>query len=298
MLDDIRSDLITESASVSNTLRKAKILASELGLPEFREWVDSELNGYPEDAKLPSYRRSGTHNLGTFTGSFNRMTENVILPTYNLPSPVKEFAENLIFYQGVGELERMLSQEVEQFNRAWPQEFVMLARNVTQMADGMILVSAYQPILPSNIAGVLDNVKNKLLNFMLGLQENNVTSESLKSGLGMQEKVRNLLNINIYGDHNVVASGENVQQQVQSIRRGDIQSLVDHLRQHKVGKSDLSELEKAVSAEPVSSDGQFGPKVQAWVGKMIGKASSGVWKIGLASAPVVLMEALRRYYGG
>ena len=48
LMDDIRSDLIDESASVSNTLRKAKMLAYDLELPEFREWVDSELNGYPD----------------------------------------------------------------------------------------------------------------------------------------------------------------------------------------------------------------------------------------------------------
>ena len=51
LIDNIRSDLIDESASVSNTLRKAKILANDLGLPEFREWVDSELNGYPDIEK-------------------------------------------------------------------------------------------------------------------------------------------------------------------------------------------------------------------------------------------------------
>ena len=48
LIDDICSDLTNESADIANTLREAKILASAIGLPEFREWVDSELNGYPD----------------------------------------------------------------------------------------------------------------------------------------------------------------------------------------------------------------------------------------------------------
>ena len=45
LLDEIRTDLVNESASLSNTLRKVNLLASEIGLPAFREWVGFELKG-------------------------------------------------------------------------------------------------------------------------------------------------------------------------------------------------------------------------------------------------------------
>ena len=63
LLDEIRSDLVNESASLPNTLRKAKILATSIGLPEFRDWVDSELDGYSDRNKVPSYRRFTPTNL-------------------------------------------------------------------------------------------------------------------------------------------------------------------------------------------------------------------------------------------
>ena len=66
LLDDIRSDLTKQSADLSVTLRKAKVLASAIGLPEFRDWVDSELNGYEDRNKLPSYRVHGATSLGYF----------------------------------------------------------------------------------------------------------------------------------------------------------------------------------------------------------------------------------------
>ena len=81
LLDEIRTDLVNESAGLSNTLRKAKILASAIGLPEFREWVEFELNGYPDRDKVPSYRRFRPTNLGTFAGPFQSGVNNVVLPT-------------------------------------------------------------------------------------------------------------------------------------------------------------------------------------------------------------------------
>ena len=104
LLDEICSDLVNESASLSNTLRKAKILANAIGLPEFREWVEFELNGYKSLKDLPEYRHFSPTNFGTFVGPFQSMTKNVVLPTFNLPDDLKEYAENFYFFQGVGEL--------------------------------------------------------------------------------------------------------------------------------------------------------------------------------------------------
>ena len=111
------------------------------------------------------------------------------------------------------------------------------------------------------------------------------------------EVARNLFNIHIYGDHNVVASGENVHQAVNPVQKGDIGSLVDHLSGLNVDSDDLRELRVAVSPETLTADGQIGPKLGAWVGGMISKAASDTWKVGLEAAPKLLMNALRGYYG-
>ena len=43
ILVEIQNDLVNDSAALTNTLRKSKILAARLNFPEFREWVDAEL---------------------------------------------------------------------------------------------------------------------------------------------------------------------------------------------------------------------------------------------------------------
>ena len=296
LLDEIRSDLVNESAGLSNILRKSKILASAIGLPAFREWVDSELTGYPERDrdKVPSYRRFRATNLGTFAGPFQSGVKNVVLPTYDLPNEIKEFAENLFFFDGVGALEAQASADGQW---KWPQEMVMLARNTVQMSGGMVLVDAHQPIPSYVISGILDQVKNRLLDFVIGLQESKVTSEDLDNRTVEPEVVRNLFHINIYGDRNIVASGEHVNQQSNAVQQGDVDSLLSFLREHNIGEDDLSELRDAVSSEPNASDGGYGPRVREWLGGMISKAASRTWKVGLETASTVLTDALNGYYG-
>ncbi len=42
--------------NISDLLRKALLVASKLNLIEFKEWVNSELNGYTE-VGVPDYRK-------------------------------------------------------------------------------------------------------------------------------------------------------------------------------------------------------------------------------------------------
>ena len=93
----------------------------------------------------------------------------------------------------------------------------------------MALADAHQPIPTYVISGILDQVKNKLLDFVLGLQESNITPEDLDSRKVESDVVRNLYNIHIHGDRNIVASGEHVEQRVNNVQRGDIDSLISFL---------------------------------------------------------------------
>lgn len=294
LLDDIRSDLLNQSADLSNTLRKAKVLASIMGLCEFRDWVDHELSGYPNRSRLPDYRKFTPTNLGTFSGPFQSGAKNVVLPTINLPEPVKDFAEKLEFLDGVAALQ---AQADDEHVRRWPQELVFLARDSIEMSGGMVLADAHQPIPAHAIAGILDQIKNKLLDFILSLQEENITSDDLMNRKIKPEVTRNLFYINVYGDRNIVASGEEVHQTTISVEENNVESLVDYFRQLNVDSDDLRRLEQAIAAEPAVCDGEFGPKVRAWVGGMVSKAATQMWNIGVEAAPKILIDALERFYG-
>ena len=298
LLDEVSNDLVNESASLSNTLRKAKVLAGQISLPEFKEWLDLELGGYSGKDKVPEYRSVQPVNLGTFSGPFGSGVKNMAIPTYNLPDSVKEYAENLIIYDGIGALAGMLSQSSAAFTRKWPPEFVILSQEATRLSGAMILVDAYQPIPQYFISGVLDNVKNKLLDFVLAMQESSITSEDLDNRTVKPAVARTIFNtVNVYGNNAVVASGETVTQEVTSVPRGDMDSLMNRLRELGVSDTDLTELKDAISSDPDAPNGEFGPKLHAWMGRMVEKAASGTLKVGIETASKVLLESLKGFFG-
>ena len=298
LLDSIRDDLISHSANIANTLRKARVLAHEYRSPELREWVEFELNGYSETAQLPTYRRREVPLMGTFHGPFQRRMTGVSISAAGLPESVKEIAESLYVFEGVAALEEVLASNGNRLSKPLPLEITALLRESVQMTGGMVLFEAYQPVPRYVITGILDSVQNRLLEFVLELKELENNSGGVNSGDVEPEAIRNAVNINIYGNNNVVAGGENIRQSIAPILQGDLNSLAANLRAHRVDDDDIRALKDAISLEPDATAGEFGPRVSAWVGNMIAKAVSGTWQAGLARAPTLLVEAIKSYYGG
>lgn len=56
LLRDIQDAAADSKASLPDLLRKRKLLAARLKHAELDTWVSHELNGYPNDDMLPSYR--------------------------------------------------------------------------------------------------------------------------------------------------------------------------------------------------------------------------------------------------
>ena len=54
MLRQIQTDLLDQKVALSNILRKAKVLASQLRSEELGKWVSQELDGYKPNDDLPS----------------------------------------------------------------------------------------------------------------------------------------------------------------------------------------------------------------------------------------------------
>ena len=294
LLEEIRTDLTNQSADLSNTLRKAKVLASAIGLPEFRDWVDSELNGYKDSDKLPDYRVHPTQSLGSFAGSFGSGYNNVILPTHGLPDLARDFCGNVRFFDGVGALE---AQKGNDGQIRWSQEMLSLAREHVKMSNGMVLVDAHMPVPAYVVMGVLDQIKTRLLDFVLALEENHVTEEDLNNRAVAPEMAQSIFNTYIYGNQNTVATGEQVTQHITTVQQGNVDSLLDHLLGLDIGDDDLGELQAVIEDEPAASGGEYGPKAKAWLGGMVAKAATGTWKVGVEAGTKMLTNALNQYYG-
>ena len=228
----IQRDVVDSGVPISDVLRKAKILASRLKNAEFKRWVDAELSGYDSAADIPDYRKFQTLNLGTYVGHFARAT-NVQIPVSPLPDRVREFAERAIVRQGVKEIETLAGNETKgKFVRLpWPPDVVLLARDHVEMQDGSTLVEAWKPLSKGQLAGILDQIRNRLLDFLLELEQ--IKPDVMESEDAIRavpsSTVQSVFNTTILGGPNIVATGTDFTQKVsQGVKVGDTQSLCDH----------------------------------------------------------------------
>jgi hypothetical protein len=59
----LREAITGGQPSLTQLLHQTKWVAAKLNLTDVQHWVDLELEGYPEDAEPPSYRKVFTHSL-------------------------------------------------------------------------------------------------------------------------------------------------------------------------------------------------------------------------------------------
>lgn len=300
LIQGLQNDIIDSKISLSSVLRKAKVLASILKSNELKKWVDSELNGYQGDKKeVPDYRIMVVSNLGYFAGAFGSALKNSPIATLNLPEQIQKFAENHIMIEGVRALESLVEGESSTFQVHWPPNWLAIVGE--QIYQGYNCIDAWKVISKGQVEQILDTVRNRLLNFVLELQEKYPEISKSEEAISTvpKEQVTSVFNTYIYGSHNVVASGSQVSQEVhQQVRVNDINSLLNYMKQSGLPATDVEELSKAITEDGHRAEpNKFGPKVAEWIGELTKKIGESTWKVAIGTTSALIAKAVSIYYG-
>jgi hypothetical protein len=60
---NLQMAIVDGKKPITQLLRQTKLIAAKLNLSDVEEWVDFELNGYPDTKQPPEYRRITTSRL-------------------------------------------------------------------------------------------------------------------------------------------------------------------------------------------------------------------------------------------
>ena len=289
LVNELIAKVVDSSTDLSEVLRKARVLASELRSEELGRWAEGELNGYNDEDVLPDYRVSIGSNFGNFVG-YRTQGNGLPIALSNLPEDWRERMSKLKLSSGVASLQEMFRSE-KNYQEEWPADAVALVSK--DIYEEMNMVMAWKAIPKARIADVLDAVRNRLLSFLLELKVQHPEVETTEVNLQTIPKEDVRLNIvnNIFGGHNVFASGETVNQKVeQGVKLGDLVSLLSAFREEQVPEGLLDELSAAISDDkPVGKSG-IGPKVSLWMAKAGEKVATNTFAAFAA-------QALAQYYG-
>ena len=302
LLREIQEAAVSETTSVATVLRKCRILAARLKHDDLKTWVLYELDGYPDFDSIPSYRILSCESFGNFFGRFGSEIRNAQIPLSCLPEKWRESLSNVYFNQGVGELQDLVSSSKEgKLQQLWSADLYPIIGQ--QIYQDMNLVQAWKKISQSGVVGILDAVRNKILNFSLEIEAEN--PEAGESAPGAEPPVapgimNQIFNNNIYGNVGNIASASPHARQHSNIavKNNDFESLAAFLSSSVgVTPDDISGLKEAVKQDEQPKEGHFGARVAGWIGGMVTKAAQGTLKVGVNVASSVITQALKGYYG-
>jgi hypothetical protein len=170
LLREIQDEVIDADRPLASVLRKARVLAAELDNEPLRQWASHELNGYPDEAALPPYRAlRPVPVLGTFAGPFGQRVENMPIPPQAVDERLRDsWLFNFAFTEPVASYEEALRANQADLKAPWPAEALVFAR--PRVLEAMQCMTAWRLLPRGLIVGVVDGVRNRLLEFVLELK--------------------------------------------------------------------------------------------------------------------------------
>ncbi|MBV8659046.1 MAG: hypothetical protein JO142_14565 [Burkholderiales bacterium] len=297
LFDEIVSLLSDDTTSLASALLKTKVLMHRIGHKDMDSWLNSELNGYPPGGDVPDYRIVGARLVGTIESVGWRRT-NFTLASMHLPEDVRERLCTEHLGHSVTELQEFAVVKTGDVASPVPPELFGLLGKAYENAH---VTSARSVIGSTQIAGVLVEIRSRLLDFVLNLQDKigDVPEDELKTaaaGVNTQDLFKQA----VFGSNTTIIIGnQNTTTVTNTINEGNAEQLEHVLSKAGVAQEDLTVLKQAIADDgnvPKQTK-SFGPKVADWVGCMVKKAASGVWQIGVGEAGTLLSSTISSYYG-
>lgn len=168
---ELQREAMGDDASVSLVLRKALVVATKLDVPEFRMLCESELRGFGVDDKLPDYRHVGgqVKAYNPYQGwqpvIFENPDHERALSRGGVVQSISELEDLLRNVESGGVLQMPISAEV-----------LKLFLDSGSMRAGLIPTVV---ISPSSIRGIVERVRNLVLEWSLALEKDGILGENM-----------------------------------------------------------------------------------------------------------------------
>jgi len=174
LIAEIEREAVDGGGSVAAALRKCLVLGGELRSPELREWASRELNGYESEDDLPSYRIVPATLKIDGSDMVKIVTGQDISPS-QLPDFARDqVREELRFVSGIGKIEEMITTAEDGTIAFSVPGGSDLAAYMTSQADNSAVHRVYKTTHVSELAGIVDGVRVRLVELVAELRAGTV----------------------------------------------------------------------------------------------------------------------------
>ncbi len=198
MIKDLIKDLTYDNITLSQGLTRAKIIAYKINNDNFKGWINTELNGYGKEDKLPDYRIIPCDVFAVLE-SFGE-TRMVPYDLTNLDKDLNGQIYNMYAKQSIATIEEGLNNNNEDYGyEDLPMQIVNMLR---KMSNNKFIVAVKRRIQLSQASHILNLTKQKLIDTLLELDSAfpNLQADYQNTKENI-EKTSTIINNHIYGDN-------------------------------------------------------------------------------------------------
>ena len=164
---ELQEEALKSNADILSLLRKSSLIARKLDLKDFQEWINNELNGYKKSS-VPDYReiRGELKAWNPYHGW---------IPVVAPDNEMEKMFNTRKILDSIPSLNSLLLEEDSQLSINVPAEITAFFNKLTDFE------TVYKIMVPKNaISNVVEQVKNKILDWAITLEENGILGEGLR----------------------------------------------------------------------------------------------------------------------
>ncbi|MGA2235633.1 MAG: hypothetical protein ABSG23_09175 [Terriglobales bacterium] len=288
----INMGIANDPPPLTAVLRQCIVLANDLKAPLLRTWAEQELNGYPNPKDVPEYRVIHAEALGNFAGVGVRyqgrpIPTGLLKPEHRWAGQTVRLTEPVSAYEALDDAKGALIYY-------WPSNMIGLYQS-SFLGEGCVLMTAWQQVPKTAIAGVLDTIRTRVLTMAIDIknesEESGVDLNHVERGSQEAQQIQRSVVTNVYGNLYMIAGDHVVN--TQNIAVGNWEDLKKVLNESGIGDEDVAELSQAIE-----KDGKtMGADVRGWISRNAGKVLDHGLKLGTSVGTTLLTEYLKRHFG-
>lgn len=292
LIESLQNDILEQNTELSSILRKAKVLASKLNNIEIKTWVDLELNGYQNEEELPEYRKFSAFNMGTFN-CYDSIRNNIPISVINIPDEkIRNYLNENNIPFGVKNLESTIETGEKELKRPWPAEAICIY-NLCNFSQSCTCIAAWRAIPIGQYEQILENIRNRLLEFLLKLQEKYPEIKELSNDTPKipEREIAQIFNTTILGGQCFIGSNFD---NCHIVQQNDLTSLLNYLKKNGVPLTEIDDLKISIQKdENEGKSKEIGENVKKWISNLSRKVLDKTLDVSLD----VIKMAIFAYYG-
>lgn len=165
LINEIQRSCLDDTIHVESLLRRVKLAASKLKLGSLENWVDSELNGY--SGELPEHRI--LHGQPAGWNPYNGW-----IPIQTADAFMADLLSTARVAQSIGGLRDLIENgDGGLYHFPLPPELIIKINEMMNFQTARIVVQ----IPRGGIVGILDSVRNRVLDWAIEMERNGVIGE-------------------------------------------------------------------------------------------------------------------------